>query len=285
MATVQCPQCKTEFDQAAVKACPNPDCGYPVELMEEDSPKGWEPDQYPRPKPPPTPPPPPSPPDPPVQPDTQPIPPLPPPQPPPQPAPPVPAVPPRPGGRPLLVLAAGAAVVLLVGVIAFALAGGDGPPSQVAAVDPSLITVTPRCLIPPPDGSSTHDAENTLDGDRDTAWNCRLEPASTSTVRPVNDVTLVYRFARPVRLARIDLVNGFARTARLFDLNARVREVTITTDTQAVTTTLSDSSQPQQVAADFGVTNILLFRVQSVYPGNGFPDVAMTDIEFQGLPQ
>jgi hypothetical protein len=126
----------------------------------------------------------------------------------------------------------------------------------------------------------TYSIRNTLDGNTRTAWN------NHSAVRGSGvGETLTYRFSSPVRLVRIDLVNGYAKTAELRADNGRIRGVVILTDGHTVRATLSDTASRQRLDRDFGLTRKVTLRVRSIYPGARYTDLALTEIAFWAVPR
>ena len=90
----------------------------------------------------------------------------------------------------------------------------DDPPAEettvdegpaLVAIDPAAITATASSFLAPA-GSFTYGAENTIDGNPQTAWN---HDNSSAGLAPEGQF-LRYRFSSPVTLARIDIVNGYA---------------------------------------------------------------------------
>jgi hypothetical protein len=83
--------------------------------------------------------------------------------------------------------------------------------------------------------------------------------------------TLTYRFADPLHLARIELINGYAKTAQLYAANGRIRGVDIITNRRTFRATLSDTVHRQRLDQDFGLTQTVTLRVTSIYPGAAIP--------------
>jgi hypothetical protein len=139
-------------------------------------------------------------------------------------------------------------------------------------LDADLISASSSSFHPS-DRGITYSPRNTLDGNRNTAWNAD---------GPGPGESLHFEFARPVRLRRIDLVNGYAKDRLTFGGNARLRNVTFVVDARTLRRTLRDSMQWQSVRARFGVTTSLTIEVQSVYPGSrpDWNDAALTEIRF-----
>jgi Nicotine adenine dinucleotide glycohydrolase (NADase) len=132
-------------------------------------------------------------------------------------------------------------------------------------VDPRSITARASSELPPTQGL-TYSIRNTLDRDGRTAWN------NYSAVRGSGvGETLTYRFAHPLHLARIELINGYAKTAQLYAANGRIRGVDIITDRRTFQATLSDTVHRQRLDRDFGLTQTVTLRVTSIYPGAAIP--------------
>jgi hypothetical protein len=198
-------------------------------------------------------------------------------------------------GRVILVVLLAIALIL-IGVIFAVSRGGDQstpqvggtatgtpPPSrtassQVTKVDPAGIQAQASSELPPEDGR-TYEIGNTLDGDTRTAWNSNGDEVGAGVGQ-----VLSYRFADRVHLRRIELVNGYAKSERVYRQNGRINAVAITTDTGTFEVSLDDSMQPQTVEQDFGVTKAVSLRVLSVYPGSRYRDLGLTDIAFLATP-
>jgi hypothetical protein len=127
--------------------------------------------------------------------------------------------------------------------------------------------------------SSTYGIRNTLDGKLATAWN-HNGPVRGAGVGE----TLTYRFRRPVRLMRVDIVNGYAKSPTSFQENGRIRQVTIISDGLQANLTLKDAVARQRLWEEFGVTTTVTVRVRSVYPGTRYDDLAVSEIAFFGTP-
>ncbi len=155
-----------------------------------------------------------------------------------------------------------------------------------AAAAPAPVRVDPRSISAsassalPADGSVTYWIRNTLDGDTRTAWNSHGAVDGSGVGE-----TLTYRFSSPVNLVRIDLVNGYAKTAGLRADNGRIRGVVIATDRRTLRATLSDSASRQRLDRDFGMTRKVTVRVTSIYPGARYNDLALTEITFWAVPR
>jgi hypothetical protein len=193
-----------------------------------------------------------------------------------------------------LVLLAIAAIAGVAAVVLGAALKSDGrlsasAPSVAntadAAAAPAPVRVDPRSIRAsasselPPDGSVTYSIRNTLDGDTRTAWNSHGAVDGSGVGE-----TLTYRFSSPVHLVRVDLVDGYAKTAELRAANGRIRGVVILTEHRTVRATFSDSASRQRLDRDFGLTREVTLRVTSIYPGARYTDLALTDIAFWAVP-
>jgi hypothetical protein len=131
----------------------------------------------------------------------------------------------RPSGAPrrwlvpltLLAVVAVGGIAAVVLVATLRSDGGQPSPATTTAqaattpvqVDPRSITARASSQLPRTHGL-TYSIRNTLDGDTRTAWN------NYSAVRGSGvGESLTYRFARPLHLVRIELMNGYAKSAAL----------------------------------------------------------------------
>jgi hypothetical protein len=210
--------------------------------------------------------------------------------------PPQPYRPPRQlNGKVILVVLLAIAMVLIGVVFAVSRGGDQGTPrvggtatgtppasrtasTQATKVDPAGIQAQASSELPP-EGDLTYGIGNTLDGDPQTAWNSNGAEVGSGVGQ-----VLSYRFANRVHLRRIEVVNGYAKSDRVYQQNGRINAVAITTDTGTFEVSLTDSMQPQTVEQDFGVTKAVSLRVLSVYPGSKYRDLGLTDIAFLATP-
>ncbi len=161
------------------------------------------------------------------------------------------------------------------------------PPAATATVghtvrvNPNLISVV-ASSTQKTDGVVNYRARNTLDGRADTAWNSNGE-------QPGSAATLTYAFAAPVDLRGISLLNGYQKTAPrskvpdLYLANARIRSVRVITDAGQWTWNLKDEQPWQTLSQDLGRTRTVRLQVLSVYPGNHWRDVAVSEVSFIAL--
>ena len=197
-----------------------------------------------------------------------------------------------PGRRRGVAVLAGAAGLALVGVVAVAglrsSGGGGEPTSSAAAGQASASDVSPvsrsdvhatASSTQHPDGSVSYAAANTLDGRPETAWNSDGQGVGAS---------LTYTFSAPVDLRSITVRNGYQKTLTrsdgspvdLYLLNERVKAVRIVTDAGSATWTLRDDRAPQTFGHTFGTTRSVRLEVMSVYAGQKYRDLALSEVSF-----
>jgi hypothetical protein len=173
-------------------------------------------------------------------------------------------------------------VSLLVLAVIVVVSNRSGSPSDASTdvstpptrVDQDLISASSSSIHEPEHVDTTtytYWPSNTLDGERVTAWNAEDEGVGES---------LTYKFDRPVRLVRLDIINGYAEDFPTFEKNARLRAVTFITDHRSIQRQLKDLMRWQTVDGSFGVTTTLTIRIDSVYVGTDYNDAALSEIRF-----
>lgn len=186
----------------------------------------------------------------------------------------------RPRRRAWVVAAAAVAVVALIAAFAFAVSrrsgappAGPGAPAPAALVriDPAGIKASASSTIP----QSRFRIQNTLDGDPQTVWNSDGERLKSNI-----GVTLTFRFAQTVNLARITVINGSARNGTNFVQNQRIAQLRIRTDAGEATWQLEDAVEPQSVSLKPAPTSVVIFVVEKVYQSTRWPDLALTEVSF-----
>jgi hypothetical protein len=182
----------------------------------------------------------------------------------------------------LWLIVIGLLAVVGVGLSVFLIArepgpGANGTPANAPIrVDPNRVRATASSSVL---NDPTYDVTKTLDGDGATAWN------SDGARLPSNvGVRLSYRFVNPVRLTRITVVNGYARTPTDYHNNQRVARFTVLTATATQSWALRDTADPQSLDQDFGSVAAVTFVVEAVYPGTKFKDLAVTEVGFYERP-
>lgn len=151
-------------------------------------------------------------------------------------------------------------------------------PSEAAPEEELTVAEASASSVLDPDGGVTYEPQRTIDGQPETAWNDGVDGEPTGE-------WLEYSFDAPVRIARIEVRNGYDKTVGdldLFDANARVRDLTIETDDTSTEAQLSDTREPQSVDGPDGPVCRVRMLVDSVYEGSRFSDVAVSEVAFFG---
>lgn len=187
------------------------------------------------------------------------------------------------------------ATALVVGASLF-LGLSDGDSDDAGAASASLPPITapsgPSSPVPSdrivvaassfllPDGGITYDPTNTIDDNLETAWNSDTGESSG------RGELLTFRFTEPIDLTAIRFTNGYAKNDEIYTANHRVQQLWVRTDAGDQLVNLLDTSDEQEIAADFGYTSKVVLEIVEIYPGAGFenpsltPDLALTEIDF-----
>ena len=170
--------------------------------------------------------------------------------------------------------------------------GDDGPDGETVAVPPVTAPTGTPSPIPSdrirvaatsfllPDGGITYGPVNVLDDDLQTAWNSDAAETDGRGER------LTFRFSEPVDLTAIRFTNGYAKSEGTFSANHRVQQLWVRTDGADQLVNLLDTSDEQEIAANFGFTSKVILEIVEVYPGDGFADpdltadLALTEVDF-----
>lgn len=217
---------------------------------------------------------------------------------PPEPTPPV--VPVQSGFRPrptrlLVGLTVGSVVVLLLAILlAYTLGRRSGPPpvpgpgstsrssgpsspTQVRRVDRTTIQADAESFLSPTD-ERTYYSKNTLDGVLTTAWNSDGDGALKE-----GTLAITYSFDEPVDLREVTIWNGYQARRNgqdLFTANSRPKRIRLVTETGSWTLNLLDRRTPQVLRKEFGRTSTLTIDILTVYEGERYADVAISEIAF-----
>lgn len=188
-------------------------------------------------------------------------------------------------------LGAGAGAVLLLALAGWALTiamrpgpapDSAAPPPRVHTIDPATVTAS-ASSTQHPDGQISYAVANTLDGDPATAWN---SDGALDGKGP--GIALTYRFAQPVRLAGISVLNGYQKVRLrpgrqpldLYPVNERVHRLKVITDAGSWTWDLADTRSRQAFGAARGTTRTVRLEIASVYPSSAYPDLALSEVSF-----
>jgi hypothetical protein len=161
-------------------------------------------------------------------------------------------------------------------------APGRAAASRVHSVDPATVTAS-ASSTQHPDGPISYAVANTLDGDPATAWN---SDGARDGQGP--GIALTYRFAEPVDLAAISVLNGYQKVRPrpgkpaldLYPLNERVRRLRVVTDSGSWNWDLADSRARQVFTPAHGSTRTVRLEVTSIYPSSAYPDLALSEVSF-----
>jgi len=127
--------------------------------------------------------------------------------------------------------------------------------------------------------SFSYTPANTLDDNLTTAWN----HDSQNNVIPGVSQELIYQFAEPTNIDRLEIVNGYAQSEDAYSQNARVQRLRLSPEPgdEDVTWNLEDTQQLQSIdGLAFENVRTLSLIVESVYPGSDYLDTAITDVYF-----
>jgi len=87
-------------------------------------------------------------------------------------------------------------------------------------------------------------------------------------------------FNRPVKLARVNVVNGFTRSPVDFTNNHRVKRMKVRTDAGEKDWSMADKEDPQTLEFDGTPTTKVTFVMEDTYPGTKFKDVCISEVTF-----
>lgn len=177
------------------------------------------------------------------------------------------------------ILAAVVAVVAIVAVVGFVVFRDRDEPTAQPPKNPSLIrvdrsAVTVSATASDPD-LNLWGPQLTNDGDLKTAWH------SGGQLIPTNiGVEVTFAFNRPVKLAKITIVNGYAKSPVDYTNNQRITKMLIRTDKGDREVAVVDSVEPQSFDVDGSVTNKVTLVVLATVPGTKFKDVCISEAVF-----
>ncbi|MFL5969986.1 MAG: discoidin domain-containing protein [Gaiellaceae bacterium] len=152
-------------------------------------------------------------------------------------------------------------------------------PATLPASDRRLTpaSVSATSTLPPVPGI-TYRAENLLDDDNTTAW---CEGARGNGIGE----SLTFAFAVPVRLRRIDVINGYNKGGSnqvAYLANARAENVGIGSSDGSRLATLRDTRGVQHLPVPNSATTFVRLTIKSVYGGSRYEDLCLTDFQFIG---
>jgi ribosomal protein L37E len=115
----------------------------------------------------------------------------------------------------------------------------------------------------------------TIDGKLDTAWHSGSKQAAANV-----GVEVRFVFNRPVKLARVNVVNGFTRSPVDYTNNHRVKKMKVRTDAGEKEWSMADTGDLQTLALDGAPTTKVTFIMAETYPATRFQDVCITEVTF-----
>jgi hypothetical protein len=126
-----------------------------------------------------------------------------------------------------------------------------------------------------PTDANDYEPDNMLDGQLRTAW-VEGVPGLGSGTR------LTFRLPTRVRVTRVRIVNGYAKTTKTHLENAAARTILIRTAgmSKPLRHTLARDSRPQTIRGAFGMTRRVTIQIVSAYPGDRFEDLALSEVWF-----
>jgi hypothetical protein len=171
-----------------------------------------------------------------------------------------------------------AVVVVLVGVALLRAGSPDGreqatpPPGEPVKLETASIRASSTLEAA---GATSYDAANMLDGDPETAWN---EGRRGDGTGEWVEITL----AGAATVQRLQIWNGHQKED-LFAHNGRVRMLLIDAGERTFLVELLDVAGPQVVELAEPVrTTTVRLTVDSVYPGERYPELAISEVELYG---
>ena len=138
--------------------------------------------------------------------------------------------------------------------------GSRAPTATPTAMANQDITASASSTLP--SSGKLYLPSRTIDGKPVTAWNSHGKKVGANA-----KVTLRWTFASPVRIARVEVFNGYQKDQRRFDANGRLRSVRVVTETGEKVVELADRMGPQRVTVDSGPTSFV-----EIQGGIGLPE-------------
>lgn len=144
------------------------------------------------------------------------------------------------------------------------------------ALEPVVPVLVAASSVLPAEGENTYEPENLIDNDLLTAWN---EGADG----PGNGEWVQFNFAGTVRVARVDIANGYQKDSRRFEGNGRVRTLRLTySDGEEQVVQLHDDLGYQQIVTPATDISWVRITILSAYPGDTWDDTAISEVHFFG---
>lgn len=153
-------------------------------------------------------------------------------------------------------------------------------PTEPVELSTAAMTARASSVLPPDeDYGTTYGAENLLDGDLQTAWSQAGSVGGQASVGS----WVAFDLSEATHITGVSIINGYVKSDTAYLHNDRPRDILISTDGgQEKRVTLADVHTPQDIAVDFPNASTITITIESVYLGNKWHDVAMTEVRFAG---
>jgi hypothetical protein len=138
--------------------------------------------------------------------------------------------------------------------------------------------VTATSTLAPDAAGNRYDAALTKDGDTRTAWSEGVPGAGVGESLDVS-------FQSPVTLTGVELINGYAKSRRLYRRNGRVSQVRVVTDQGSRRSALQDDRLDfQPVEHRTGKTEFARIVIDGVFGGERYEDTLISEVRFRAEP-
>jgi hypothetical protein len=138
--------------------------------------------------------------------------------------------------------------------------------------------VAASSTLPHDAAGNRYDAALTKDGDTRTAWSEGVPGAGVGE-------WLEFSFRSPVTLTAVELINGYAKSHRLYRRNGRVSQVRIVTDQGSHRSALRDNRLDfQRVELRAGRTELARIVIDGVFGGERYEDTLISEVRFRAEP-
>ncbi len=140
------------------------------------------------------------------------------------------------------------------------------------------------------DGIDSYEAANLHDGKQTTSWveGSQGSGIGESVLIEFNMTEREHQQDNPLGINGFSLINGLARSEKLYSGNGRVKTLAVFFNERKVATlSVEDTRRPQtlrlpDIDLSPGRTDVLRLRILEVYPGSKYEDTAISDIFFHG---
>ena len=139
--------------------------------------------------------------------------------------------------------------------------------------------VTASSTLAPDALGNRYDAAFAKDGDTRTAWSEGVAGAGVGE-------SLEFSFDSPVFLSSVELVNGYAKSRRLYRRNGRISQVRVVTDRGSRLSALRDGQTDFQSAElRTGMTDFVRIVIDGVFGGERYEDTLISEVRFRVKPR